>query len=269
MKPIAIVMSAVLIIGAGVAWFWLNHQPETATPLVQTAQEPSIEASSTLHQGIRDLPPTASIPEPSEPNTSKVPPPDIVMPPANLQHSDPSVAAAATDLSANIAGWLLPKEQIRKWVILVDNIATGKVPLKSRPLDFPMAAFTVQGSDTKPTLSSKNYQRATPLVDAFTGLDTALMARYYRAWQPLLQQAYAELGQPGDFHQRLLQAIDQVLAVEPLSGEHIELKQPAVYYTFADPEKEQASDVEKLLWRLGPQNTARIQAHLQALKTQL
>jgi hypothetical protein len=48
-----------------------------------------------------------------------------------------------------------------------------------------------------------------------------------------------------------------------------ELVQPVVYYKYADPTLENASDVEKLMWRLGPGNTQKVQDYLHKLEPAL
>lgn len=222
---------------------------------------------------IRELPPTAALPaEPATPAPAPettAPLPALVAAPKTLDASDTQTQEAVRDLSQPILKWLTPTEQLRKWVLLVDNLAMGKVPVKSRPFQFDMAKFKVTGTEEQPLLAPENFKRTTPLVDAFVALDPKLLVRYYRAWSPLLDEAYAELGQPGPFYDRLMQAIERVLDVEPLSAPNIRLAQPSVYYTYADPEREQASDLEKLLWRMGPQNTVRIQSHLREIKLAL
>jgi PHD/YefM family antitoxin component YafN of YafNO toxin-antitoxin module len=93
-------------------------------------------------------------------------------------------------------------------------------------------------------------------------------AAYYRAWKPLLEKAYRELGGKGTFQQRLHAALDRVEAVHSLTAQP-ELVQPVVYYKYADPTLESASDVEKLMWRLGPRNTQKVQDYLHRLEPEL
>ena len=52
--------------------------------------------------------------------------------------------------------------------------------------------------------------------------------------------------------------------MQPLQGD-VELKQSIISYQYLDPILEQSSALEKLLWRLGPDNSARLQAYLNQL----
>jgi hypothetical protein len=206
---------------------------------------------------------------PEQPTPAPAAEPEIVAPPDDLNQSDAATIEAARDIHSALLQWLTPKEQLRKWVLLIDNLATGQVPLKNRPFQFDITPFATVGTESQPLLAEKNFERLDPLISAFEKLDPALLGFYYRAWSPQLEQAYAELGQPGSFHERLLTAIDQVLAVEPMTATEIKLKQPAVYYKFADREREAASELEKLLWRTGPANTVRIQEKLASIRAAL
>lgn len=188
--------------------------------------------------------------------------------PFELDHSDGQVRAAVADFSARFAQWLTPTEQVRKWVVLVDQMADGKVPEKNLPLSYSMAKFSIQREGDRMLLAEANHSRADLLVDVFTAIPIEPMVAYYRAWRPLLDKAYAEIGGRGTFDKRLRTAIDNVEAVHSLTAQP-ELVQPVVYYKYADETLEQASDVEKLMWRLGPRNTQKLQDYLHRLKAAL
>lgn len=271
MKPVVFGIFMTLLVGAGLAWLWHSEQTPPPPPAPVADQETSQPpAAKEVHPVIRDLPSTSALPDAESAAAQPAGNiPTLVEAPAELDQSDQQVLAAVKDLSTLAVQWLTPKEQLRKWVLLVDNMAMGKVPVKNRPLSVAIAPFAVTGSEAEPVLAQSNYARTGPLVDAFVALDPELVAHYYRAWSPLLEEAYKELGQPGAFHDRMLAAIDRVLSVRPLATETIKLKQPAVYYRYADPEKEAATDVEKLMWRMGPRNTVRIQSQLREIKLAL
>ena len=96
-------------------------------------------------------------------------------------------------------------------------------------------------------------------------LAVALYARIY----PLLQQQYRELGYPsGEFNDRVVQAIDDLLAA-PDAPDAMQLTQPNVFYQFADPALEALSAGQKMMLRIGPHNEARIKARLQVIRSAL
>jgi hypothetical protein len=72
----------------------------------------------------------------------------------------------------------------------------------------------------------------------------------------------------GNFHTHFIELIDRTLAVESLSKPPV-LEQPHVLYTYADQDLEQAGDLDKLLWRMGPDNMAALQGYLLELKSAL
>ena len=280
MKPVVFGIFMTLLAGAGLFWLWDSQQSTPShneSVVAQQIAPPTPEKQ--LNPVIRELPPTSALPPAAEETTASTPPaqtlPQLVTAPTDLGQSDTQTREAIRELpqrqavANQLLQWLTPREQIRKWVLLVDNVAMGKVPTKNRPLEFALTPFAVTGGETDPVLAESNFNRLDPLVDAFVTLDPELMARYYQAWESLLQEAYGELGQPGPFRTRLLEAMDRVLAVEPWAQMPIALKRPSVYFRFADPEREAASELEKLLWRMGPRNTIRIQSQLRDIKLAL
>lgn len=262
------VIPVIIIIVALVIW-WLFKQPPPPIESSQPTPSPVIEAPVTEKRAIIRDPVPAAEPPPQQETSPTVQPAPIVAPPAGLTGSDATAQQAAQSVSTALMQWVAPQEQLRKWVLLIDNIAQGKVPVKNRPIEFSMPAFKVVGDDEHPIMSHDNMGRAQPLIDAMVSIDPALLARYYRAWLPLLEQAYEELGQPQSFDNRLHEAIERIRLVEPLQDNPIELERPSVVYRFKNPELEQATDVEKLLWRMGPENTRKIQLFLSKLKVHL
>lgn len=185
------------------------------------------------------------------------------IPPANI--SDGAVIVAANDLAPQLVQWLTPSEQVRKWVALVDQIAAGKLPRNVLPLDYPMTPFRVKHYHWRLMFDNDNYRRANWLIDVVTQISAASLARAYEAWLPQLNTAFRDLGGKGGFDKRLREAIHRVLVVQPLNSPP-DLTRLGDYYQYADPKLEQADDVEKLLWRLGPNNTERLQSYLRELE---
>lgn len=215
----------------------------------------------------RPQPPPRPEPPPA-PEPPEEPEPDLVQPPADLEDSDPVVLSAAEELAPRLANWLTPEQQVRKWVVTVDNLAEGRVMGQHRPLAYPMPAFRVEGSGDQRRMHTANYRRTELLLDTLEAIPPERLAAYYQLWRPRLEEAFEELGREGEFDDRLRITIDQILAVEPLP-EPPRLEQPSVHYVYADPELEAASDIEKLMWRLGPDNMQRVQEYLRRLRPHL
>ena len=246
------------VIGVGVWGWYLQREYPSAVATVPVAPPPAQSVDRQPGPSPRSAPPSAP-PSDSKPKVGA---------PFELDHSDGVARAAVADMAARFAQWLTPEEQVRKWVILVDQIADGKVPVKDRPLVYPMASFAIRLEGEKLLLEPANHTRADMLIDNFTAMPVQSLAAYYHAWRPLLDKAYRELGGKSSFDQRLRAALDRVEAVHSLTAQP-ELVQPVVYYKYADLTLENATDVEKLMWRLGPRNTQKVQAFLNELEAAL
>ncbi len=243
-----------VIAAAGLGWYFTHRASEQ--PITAVAAPRPLPAPQPVQ---REEPPPAASGEPQKP---------LVAAPVALDNSDAQMRAAATDIAPDLVQWLTPQEQIRKWVALIDEIAEGKLPLQNRPLNYPLTTFMVKRDGDTLTLDKENYPRTTLLIKTVTSISPARLAQYYHAWRPLLDKAYAELGNKGSFDNRVHLAIQRILAVKSLPAEP-QLVRPSVYYKYADPKLEAASDIEKLMWRLGPDNTQRIQDYLQQLQREL
>lgn len=262
---------AILVIGAAVFLF-TGNEPEapmfTDEP-INTAPK-AIDRSATYYDDTMNndsdtVAPSASVTE--EPPAPE-PDPRLIPPPADLTDSDPVVASAITVLSPKLSQWLIPEEQIRKWVLAVDLIADGKLPKRYRPIDYPMSKFDVAKSDEQLVAAEQNHARMNALLDALEAIDTDLLAEFYASWKPVLAEAYREQGKPGSIDQRVQLAISQILAVSP-PPENAELKRPGVLYVYEDEQLEVATDIEKLLWRMGEENTQRLQSFARELRSAL
>ncbi len=208
-------------------------------------------------------------PEPQpEPEPEPVEP-DLVTAPDSVNNSDARVKQAMTDLAQRMVRWLVPAEQVRKWVLTVDLVADGKIPYKHAPLKYDRDPFLVLPTGDKTYVAdSGNYSRWDGLIGVISEIPVQDAARYYREWLPLLEKAYDELGKPGNFHNRFMAALGQIRTVsEPPAG--ATLVRPHIFYQYADPELESASPLSKWMWRLGPENMLELQDFARNLSAEL
>ncbi len=158
---------------------------------------------------------------------------------------------------------------IRRCVVAIDNLPGKKVPLQSRLVKPVPGPFRIVEVDSALVLDSANFARYAPLTEFATAIEPAKLLGVYADFHPLFQQAYEELGYPGRyFNDRLIEVIDHLLAV-PVVALPIRLVQPKVMVRFADPALEQASAGHKVLFRIGPDNSARVKAWLGDLRVKL
>lgn len=258
-KQIALIAIAAVIVIAGVA-FWQINKTTPAKVIEPIASPEPVVAPQPIERA----------PDPEEwtrPEPMPAPAPESTLLPAptDLDNSDGQVHSLVKILAPEFTQWLLPQQQIRKWVATVDMMAEGRYPRKYPAIDFPVGKFAVekQGNDIRQAES--NFKRADLLVGALTKIEPQQLADYYQQWQPIFEKAYKEQGKKDSFKERLALAIDTIIALEPLPENAI-LKRPHVFYTYADPALEQRSDLEKLVWRLGSENQKALQAYLKQIK---
>ncbi len=188
-----------------------------------------------------------------------------------LNDSDSLFRAALLeqDLTGTLVDWLIDDELIRRFVILVDNMAVGSLPRKHSLIKPLPSAFVADEREQTYWLGAVNYQRYQPYVALFDLLETEQILRLYQRYYPLMQQAYAELGYPRNaFHHRVLAALEHILdAPDVLPA--IELQRPSVMFKFADPAFEASSDVHKQVLRIGPANARRLKQVVSTLQNEL
>ena len=263
---IAVAIGVVLIIGVV---FFLLPEPAQDQDVVSAPVELDVVE-------IAPKPEVAPEPEVVEPTPIEepvalptYPPAPVIEPkPDNLNNSDETARTAASSLALRLGDWLIPNEQIRKWVLFIDTAAEGELMAKHRPWDIATGSFKTYGPEGDEKLSNRNFERYEPVISVIDTISAEKLAYYLKVWNPLFQDAYQELGKPGSFNGRLLAAIDQILIAQPLD-KMPELSRPSVMYTFSDVRLESAPGLHKLLWRMGPDNAARIQLFAQALRDEI
>jgi len=253
-KPIVGVAALVIVIAAG-AWYYLRHR-ESAPPAPATAAAPAAVPET--------LPVEPAIQHPL-PATSGA---DVSAPVPTLADSDAPFRDALNRIAGAdaVSSYLRPDAIIRNLVVTIDNLPRQKVAVEKRPVNPTPGAFLANGDELHATLDRHNFDRYKPLVALIRGLDMLKVAQVYTHYYPLFQEAYQNLGYPnGYFNDRLVQVIDVLLATPQPSGP-IELVQPNVMYTFADPALEARPAGQKLLLRMGPDNAAAIKGKLLELR---
>ena len=192
---------------------------------------------------------------------------DKPLPKLNESDGDISSALAGLVGKKSIDQMLVPEMVIRHIVVTVDNLPRNKVAEQMRPLKPTAGEAAVVTSGDTITLSAENSARYAAFMKLVQGTDTKQLGALYIRYYPLFQQAYEDLGYPGQyFNDRLVEVIDHLLQTPDVRGP-IELKQGRVFYEYADPALEARSAGQKLLLRMGPANAAALKAKLKELRT--
>ena len=159
------------------------------------------------------------------------------------------------------------KNFIDHMVVTTDNLPRTKLPVQRLPTKSPSGKFMVRKSaDGSLEIDPENYQRYTPYVRFIEGLDSQAVAKFYFRFYPLFQEAYTNLGyKSAYFNDRVIAVIDDLLATPDVS-DPVKLIQPSVFYKYKDPRLESLSAGQRLLIRIGSDNSAKIKAKLRELR---
>jgi hypothetical protein len=241
---------AVAVVAAGGAIYYFEFmkrpEPAAASPAARTPAAPPAEAEKEHH-------PIASAP-------------DTPLPKLAESDSEMGSALSAVFGKGPIDQMLVPEMVIRHIVVTVDNLPRNKVAEQMRPLKSLGGETVVVTSGDNILLSTENSARYAAVMKLVQGVDIKQLGAVYIRYYPLFQQAYEDLGYPGQyFNDRLVEVIDHLLQTPDVRGP-IALKQGKVFYEYADPDLEARSAGQKLLLRMGPQNEAAIKAKLKELR---
>lgn len=180
-----------------------------------------------------------------------------------LSASDEAVRRLLATLSAHPewARWLVTDDLIRRFVGVVVDLAGSFHPAEHVPFLRPEAAFTVSAEGSRTVMSEASMRRYDLHVAVLQSLDVEGSIRLYRQLRPLIDEAYADLGVPGDFDDALTLAFRNVREVR-LPPEPWTLVQDEGVWLFSDPEIEGLRGAAKGLLRMGPDNARRVQERL-------
>jgi hypothetical protein len=244
----AVVVAAVAVGG----WFWYrSHAAAPAVPVQAAAPAPPAASEAQISHPIAADADAAALPA--------------------LNDSDP----VAHDSLAGVIGrepveqFLVPQNIVRHIVVTVDNLPRKKLAVELRPLKPTPGQTATATQGELMTLSPDNFARYAPLMRVLEKTDVKALAVVYQRLYPLFQQAYEDLGYPGKyFNDRLVEVIDQLLQTPEVTTP-IQLRQPKVFYEYADPDLENRPAGQKLLIRMGPANERLIKAKLRDFRAEI
>ena len=261
-----VLAAGIIVILAGLMFFSSSQETpagrDVALPSLPTVTAPPPDP-------VPLAPEPAPLPVDSEPDSDPDPVPVIVLP--ALNDSDAFVREQVEVLSRDGAlAWLLAtNELLRKFTVMLENAASGELPRDQVAFLAPRESFSVVVQDGLTYVNPTSYDRFDRVAGVFTSLDASQALAFIRLVEPLLIDAYAEIGvRDVDVEVRLSDAVDLLLAT-PTPPASIELTQPSVMYQFADPALEALAPTQKLLLRMGPENGALVRAKLEEVRALL
>ncbi|MBW8185691.1 DUF3014 domain-containing protein [Shewanella nanhaiensis] len=269
-NALAIVAIVVVLLLSGGAYYYFSSQEPVQPEIVEVVELPDPVPAE-------PLPTEAPIPEPvievkPEPVViEEAPVVPEVEPLPSLSQSDEFVSIKAVEMAdgMKIEPLMVEQDLVRHFVVFVDNLAQGELARKVSPMKAPNRVFTVSEITNKTYLNPDSYHRYDLYADLVSGLDEEQLAKTYQELTPLLGEAFEELGY-GDmsFNDRMVEAIDVMLDA-PIIDSPIELDGVSVNYQFVDPQLEALPNAQKLLIRMGPENSKKVKAALRKLKKHL
>ena len=247
---IGVFVALVVIVVAVFGWWFLTRDK------VEEAQETVVAATPT------------AVPEPTPTLEERL---SSRLSGTTLATSDVVVRELVAEISSHpkLVAWLVNEDLVRRFVASVNNIASGVSP--QAHLDFlrPKEGFEVDEKRGVLVIEPDSYNRYDVVAQVFASLDTKGTVALYRELEPLIDEAYAEIGPPrADFDDRLDAAFDQLLAVPVLEGP-ARVEQLIVTYAWADDELEALSSAQRHFLRMGPDNVSLIQGKLGELRAAL
>jgi hypothetical protein len=175
-------------------------------------------------------------------------------------------AAAAVSSHPVVAGWLAGTGLLRRVVVAVDDVASGASPVHHLGFLRPERPFTVIDRTDRTTANPVAYGRYDLPTEILTSVDTAAVVVAYQGLRARLEAAHREVSPLNvGFHQRLLEAIEHLLAT-PIPEDEPALVPVGGVWTYVDPELEALSDAQRHLLRMGPRNARTVQAKLAELR---
>ncbi len=241
--------ASVAVVALGIGAYWLLGDGDTdETP---AAPEPVAEAPA---------------PQPvAEPEPAVIEPEPVEVP--ELEESDSFVGTVVGGLSSHpgLAAWLTGERIIRRFVVVVDNVANGRNPAQHLPFMRPGQRFstTAEAPDTR--VASASYRRYDIHAEIIDSLDADGVVALYGLLEPLLDAAYSELGYPDTpFSSALRRAIDHLLEAPVLGGPPA-VARGMVFFEHTSEQLDALTSAQKQFIGMGPDNVRIVQAKMRAI----
>lgn len=238
---------AIILIGGGTYWY-LSSRSSGEIP-VEVIEESTPVVSE-----------PEPVPEPLAEPVSQEPEPVPEEPLPSLDEADSWVFGKLKPVLTHpvFQGLFKQTQVIRNWVVAMDRLARGENAYRQLHYFHPGGAFEVSASDEKVYLSADNFRRTTAWIDVLNQLPQQELLDFYRLMEPLVLEAYAELGNPEPWSWVVERVHTQVQAFR-YPDEPIELVGREGVYIFKDPELEARTPLEKAMIRMGSEHANQLQ----------
>lgn len=184
-----------------------------------------------------------------------------------LEQSDELIRGKSSIISSDprFSAWLKADKNVWRTAAALNIIAEGDSPRESLSFMGPDKEFSVIKKKGRLFVDPRSYVRYDPTADVFQSMNVPAAAELFERLKPLFKDVCGELGcRSDDFRGTVVAAIQELLKTPLVQGD-IRLKKKLKCYTIADRKLEQLSAAQKHLIRMGPENTAKIQAKLREM----
>jgi hypothetical protein len=175
-------------------------------------------------------------------------------------------------LSHPVTDRLVREKHFIRWLVAAtDRLYRDENPYKNLMSFAPEGSFRTlrDSSGSAVFLDPRNGERFAPFLDWLLFLTPEeAMALYARA-QPVLEEAYAELGNPDVSWEDMVDAVlAKVVAFDPPESKEVALIGREGVYIFQDEALEARTPLHKWMIRLGPHQSARLVAYVRQIQQQ-
>ncbi len=246
----SVIVAIVFIIPLIIYFFFLKHD-------VPAPSHPPLASTSETRSSVPPAKEIIKKEEPFEPLIINI----------ELNNSDETLRELLPTCSSHpgFSEWLKNSNIIRRFVAVVDNIASGVSPAPHLEFLLPSEKFKVIKRGDNTYIDPASYKRYNSIAAILASLDTHKLVEIYRQIKPLMEEAYKELGYPEKkFGEALLQAL-AILLNTPVPVGDILLEEKVTTYAFKDPGLEHLSAAQKHLIRMGPENARKLKAKLREI----
>ena len=207
------------------------------------------------------------------------------LPLPDLADSDPLATETLTGLfgESAVLQYFANENMVSRVVATIDALGSKQIPGAIQVVQGPGGEFMasvdqqpgviVRNDEGDPipqfVLDPANYKRYQVYVELLEALDAAQVVSQLRKHHPLFQEAYGQLGYPdGNFDDRLIEVIDELLATPEVTGP-VRLVKPEAYYLYTEEDLESLPAGQKILLRMGSENAARVKSKLSEIRESL
>jgi hypothetical protein len=252
--------------GIGGAAYWQIKHKAAEQQALEPAPPPKPAVQFPVEETPAEPAPAPAVAEPASP------PPEL---PAKEKVRVASPAAPApttldgslTELfgASTLTSLFRMDELVRSVVITVTEESSHQLPGQHLPWR-PVPGTLIVAKDNELTaLSPENAKRYEPYLKALEKVSAKRLAAVYARFYPAFQQSYKDAGNKGYFNDKVVAALDDMLAA-PEPALPITLVQPEVFYKYSDEELEGLTSGQKLMVRIGAGNEQRLKVKLRELR---